>query len=69
MLPTLENDHLFNMKLFRVDEEKHYLVCNFHHIIFDGVSFVTFFEELGWRFMKEFKQAGLGIFPLWTCNI
>lgn len=42
----LENDHLFNMKLFRVDKEKHYLVCNFHHIIFDGVSFVTFFEEL-----------------------
>lgn len=41
----LENDHLFNMKLFRIDEEKHYLVCNFHHIIFDGVSFVTFLKS------------------------
>lgn len=42
----LENNRLFNMKLFRIEEETYYLVCNFHHIIFDGVSFVTFFEEL-----------------------
>lgn len=38
----LENDRLFNMKLFRIEEKTYYLVCNFHHIIFDGVSFVTF---------------------------
>ncbi|MFE4428490.1 amino acid adenylation domain-containing protein [Peribacillus butanolivorans] len=43
---NLENDPLFNMKLFRIEEKKYYLVCNFHHIIFDGVSFLTFFEEL-----------------------
>ncbi|MFP8641746.1 amino acid adenylation domain-containing protein [Priestia aryabhattai] len=52
----LENDLLFNMKLFQFEEDKYYLACNFHHIIFDGVSFEIFFKEL----MRVYELLQLG---------
>ncbi|MFC0562218.1 non-ribosomal peptide synthetase [Halalkalibacter alkalisediminis] len=42
----LDSGPLFTLKIFQIEDEFYYLVCNFHHIIFDGVSFMTFFQEL-----------------------
>ncbi|MBD8033050.1 non-ribosomal peptide synthetase [Solibacillus merdavium] len=43
---SLVNGPLFNVALYQIEECVFVLICNFHHIIFDGVSFDLFFKEL-----------------------
>ncbi|WP_016952818.1 non-ribosomal peptide synthetase [Anabaena sp. PCC 7108] len=43
---NLAEDSLFRVKLLRVNQTEHWLLFNFHHIIFDGWSFRVLFEEL-----------------------
>jgi amino acid adenylation domain-containing protein/non-ribosomal peptide synthase protein (TIGR01720 family) len=43
---SLVDGPLFNIALYQIEECVFVLLCNFHHIIFDGVSFDLFFKEL-----------------------
>ncbi|MEA5552827.1 amino acid adenylation domain-containing protein [Anabaena cylindrica UHCC 0172] len=43
---NLAQDFLFRITLIRLNAEKHLLLMNIHHIIFDGWSFGIFFDEL-----------------------
>jgi len=51
---NLSKGPLFNFLLLRVEKEKYQLLCNFHHIIFDGYSTNIFINEL--KFLYEKKQ-------------
>lgn len=41
----LENSPLFRVKLFKVGENKHLLLTDTHHIVFDGISFDIIMKE------------------------
>ncbi|MGE5423734.1 MAG: condensation domain-containing protein, partial [Syntrophothermus sp.] len=43
---NLENGPLFYVGLFKISEEEHLLLINFHHIISDAVSIRIFLDEL-----------------------
>jgi amino acid adenylation domain-containing protein/non-ribosomal peptide synthase protein (TIGR01720 family) len=54
----LDSGPLFTLKIFQIEEEFYYLVCNFHHIIFDGISYITFFQELTEAYARISRTDG-----------
>jgi len=44
---------LFRVKLCRINQEKHYLLMDFHHIICDGISVSILFNELARLYAGE----------------
>jgi len=54
---NLVDGPLFNVALYQMEERAFVLICNFHHIIFDGVSFDLFFKEL----LKSYEYEELAI--------
>ncbi len=50
---NLERAPLLRVKLFKISEEKHYLLLDFHHIVCDGISVSILFRDLARLYAGE----------------
>lgn len=48
----LENGPLYKFSLLRINENNHTLICNFHHLIFDGYSYMIFLQDVSLFYEK-----------------